>query len=164
VNRTFNIGFQEHHTSWKTHRYNWLPSAEEIPKELNETAPDGHLEMFTLINALKHTFTIMQKYACGLEQVTWDLEDQNSPFKKNFTEAEFELRDIICEIEVALIEKGEKRPEDIQRDLMPEDIRKVNQVTDMNLRDWLIFRDYMNAVEYVIQVFEFLQSKMETKA
>ncbi|XP_046386251.1 uncharacterized protein LOC124156014 [Ischnura elegans] len=165
VNQTFNVDFVQHHEAWRTNRYSWLPTLDDIPKELGEPVPDDHLKKLTFVDALKSTFTFMQKYACGLEQVTWDLEDNHSPFLQNFRNAELHLRDIICEIEVALIEKGEKVPSDVQRNIMPREFRSVSHETHRNLRDWLIFRDYMNGVEYVIRVLEYLKARMaEEKA
>ncbi|XP_071449434.1 uncharacterized protein [Hetaerina americana] len=161
VNQTFNVDFVQHHEAWRTNRYSWLPTLDDIPKELEEQVPEDHLETLNFVDALKNIFTYMQKYACGLEQVTWDLEDKHSSFSKNFKNAELQVRDIICEIEVALIEKGEKVPIDVQRNIMPKEFRSVSHATHRNLRDWLIFRDYMNGVEYVIQVFEFLKTKLE---
>ncbi|XP_071449435.1 uncharacterized protein [Hetaerina americana] len=115
VNQTFNVDFVQHHEAWRTNRYSWLPTLDDIPKELEEQVPEDHLETLN----------------------------------------------IICEIEVALIEKGEKVPIDVQRNIMPKEFRSVSHATHRNLRDWLIFRDYMNGVEYVIQVFEFLKTKLE---
>ena len=45
VRRTFNVDYDEHHTSWKTYKYDWLPA---IPKELGEKAPEEHLKKQTV--------------------------------------------------------------------------------------------------------------------
>lgn len=46
---------------------------------------------------------------------------------------------------------------DVSRDIMNSDIRGLaSSETSRMLRDWVIFRDYMNGLEYVVQVFEHL--------
>ena len=58
---------------------------------------------------------------------------------------------------MALAERGVQPRPDIGRDVMSSEYRDMSQsATYRNLRDWLIFRDYMNGLEYVIEVFEHL--------
>lgn len=45
MRRTFNVAYDEHHKSWKTYKYDWLPN---IPKELGEKVPDEHLKKQTV--------------------------------------------------------------------------------------------------------------------
>lgn len=56
-------------------------------------------------------------------------------------------------MQTVLYERGDSAQPDVCRDIMPSDIRNPASVTHRNLRDWLILRDYYNAVQYVASVF-----------
>jgi hypothetical protein len=45
-----------------------------------------------LDTALKDTYTYLQKFAVGMEQVVWDQTDNNGAFKNEFADIEFKLR------------------------------------------------------------------------
>lgn len=109
---------------------------------------------------LLNVYTSLQKIAVGLEQIAWDQEDQNGPFLDNFRNAEFNLRAVLCEIQMALYNRGVTMRDDILRDSMSDEFRNIPDETSRNLRDFLIFRDYMNALEYTKQVFEHLNSNI----
>lgn len=64
---------------------------------------------------------------------------------------------VLCEIQVALEERSVTRRPDVTRDVMTSDFRTMTDMTYRDLRDWLIFREYMNGLEYVIQVFSHLR-------
>ena len=40
--------------------------------------------------------------------------------------------------------------DDITRDIMKNDVRDIRDQSYRNLRDWWIYRDYMNGLEYII--------------
>ena len=63
---------------------------------------------------------------------------------------------------MALAERGVQPREDITRDVMRNEYRKISDQTFRNLRDWLVYRDYMNGLEYSIQVFEQLSSHIKS--
>ena len=64
---------------------------------------------------------------------------------------------------MAIAERSVQPRLDITRDIMSQEFRGMAEVaTYRNLRDWLIFRDYMNGLEYIIQVFEHLLRKIES--
>lgn len=70
---------------------------------------------------------------------------------------------VLCELQVALVERQLSSRPDVTRDIMKSDFRKVSSSeTFRNLRDWLIFRDYMNGLEYVVQVFEHLRRGLQS--
>ncbi|KAL6262735.1 hypothetical protein P5V15_005525 [Pogonomyrmex californicus] len=107
----------------------------------------------TLVN----TYEYMQKYAVGLEQVVFDQKDYQPEFYMKFKEAEGQLRAVLCEIQVALDERSLTRRPDVTRDIMADEYRLMTSLTFRDLRSWLIYREYMNGLEYVIQVFKHLR-------
>ena len=70
---------------------------------------------------------------------------------------------VLCELQVALVERQLSSRPDATRDIMKSEFRNMSSSeTFRNLRDWLIFRDYMNGLEYVVQVFEHLRRGLQS--
>ncbi|KAK5650164.1 hypothetical protein RI129_001193 [Pyrocoelia pectoralis] len=158
----FNSNIEQLHKNWKQARYEWLPQDSQIPKSLNEPVTEEHLEMLKMDNALVDTYEHLQKIAVGLEQVVQDQEREGGPLVDNFKQSELNLRLVLCELQMATYERGihSKLHPDVTRDLMPDYLRNDKVNTSRNLRDWIIYRDYMNTLEYVIQVFDYFKSKL----
>ncbi|CAL7945651.1 unnamed protein product [Xylocopa violacea] len=155
--RTFNIDFADLHSTFKDNHYDWLPGPKEIPKQLGEQLDQEYLDKLDLDTALINAYEYMQKYAVGLEQIVWDQEDLQLDFRTEFKDTDNKLRTVLCELQVALVERQLSPRPDVTRDIMKPEYRTMaSSETFRNLRDWLIFRDYMNGLEYVVQVFEHL--------
>lgn len=178
MQRTFNTDYTKNHESWKATKYDWLPA---VPKTLSDSVGDSHLEslnvsaapgeqrraqqgrfvylcvpffFFQLKDVLLNTYEYLQKVAVGMEQVVWDLGDQNSPFHHDFKEAEDYLRLVLCEIQYAIQERHLPLRSNVTRDIMSDKFRNLCDLSHRNLRDWLIFREYMNLLEYTISAFD----------
>lgn len=162
VQHTFNVGFTEWHDTWKSKHYDWLPSMAEIPKRLGEPTPQEHLEKLELDSSLKDIYKYLQMYAVGLEQITWDQEDTNGDFLRRFAEIELQLKVTLCEVQSFMMERSVQQHPDIHRGLMDRSVRQNSNTSHRNLRDWLIYRDYMNGLEYVIEVLEHFERKYPT--
>ncbi|XP_018395709.1 PREDICTED: uncharacterized protein LOC108774167, partial [Cyphomyrmex costatus] len=160
IRQTFKTDFASVHNLWRKYHYTWLPTRTEIPKELGEELDKEHLNKLDINTSLIDAYEYMQKYAVGLEQVVWDQKDYQPKYHQKFTEAEWKLRAVLCEIQVAIEERSVTRRPDVTRDIMPPDFRKTTDMTSRDLRDWLIFREYMNGLEYVIQVFSHLRLRL----
>lgn len=159
VLKTFNVELGPHHDMWKDIHYDWLPSVEQLPKNLGEPTQEEHLGKLELNEALRDTYEYLQKMAVGLEQVAWDQKEQNGDFMKDFKDVEYKLRSVLCEIQMAMMERQVTQRQDVTRDIMSEEFRVMND-THRKLRDWVIFRDYMICLEYIIEVFNLFKSKM----
>ncbi|XP_011878734.1 PREDICTED: uncharacterized protein LOC105568007 [Vollenhovia emeryi] len=160
IRQTFKTDFASVHNLWRKNHYAWLPTRSEIPKELGEELDQKHLEKLEINTSLVDAYEYMQKYAVGLEQVVLDQKDYQPKYHQKFTEAEWKLRAVLCEIQVALEERSVTRRPDVTRDVMTSDFRTMTDMTFRDLRDWLIFREYMNGLEYVIQVFSHLRLRL----
>jgi hypothetical protein len=68
----------------------------------------------------------------------------------------------LCEIQAAMLERGVPQHENITRQIMGNELRHIGNSSYRNVRDWIIFRDCMNGLEYVIQVFEYFKQKLMT--
>ena len=77
----------------------------------------------------------------------------------------FSTFQVLCEIEYALLQKGvpEEDLAEIPREIIPDRIRNLEDQSYRNLRDWYIYRDYMNGLEYVVDAFNHLRHKNTSK-
>ena len=64
---------------------------------------------------------------------------------------------MLCELQMAMLERDIEFGEDISREIMKDDVRDIQDQSYRNLRDWYIYRDYMNGLEYIIHAFDFLK-------
>lgn len=71
----------------------------------------------------------------------------------------YEFLQVLGEIQTALAERGVKPRPDVNREAMPLDVRNLSDASFRYLRDFIIFRDYMNALEYIIQVIEYMKGE-----
>ena len=69
------------------------------------------------------------------------------------------LFQVLCELQVAMLEKGIMPEDDVSREIMASDVRDIEDESYRNLRDWYIYRDYMNGLEYVVHAFGHLKRK-----
>lgn len=70
---------------------------------------------------------------------------------------------VLCELQIAMLEKGITPDEDVNRTIMAPEIRDIQDDSYRNLRDWYIFRDYMNGLEYAVHAFKHLSSQHQVK-
>ena len=66
---------------------------------------------------------------------------------------------LLCELQVAMLERGLMQQADVTRHVMTKSMRHVEDESFRNLRDWIIYRDYMNGLEYVEQAFSHLKNR-----
>jgi len=88
------------------------------------------------------------------------VEDQamyDGDFIMEFNEAEYKLKAVLCELQMAMLERGLEVGEDVDRSIMSKEVRNTEDSSYRNLRDWYIYRDYMNGLEYVIHAFDHLK-------
>ena len=70
---------------------------------------------------------------------------------------DFIFSQVLCELQLAMMERGISVDEEISRQIMRKEIRHVESDSYRNLRDWYIYRDYMNSLEYAIDAFTHLK-------
>lgn len=65
---------------------------------------------------------------------------------------------VLCEVESALtVRAPDIKIVDVTRTVMASEYRNMKDETYRDLRDWIIFRDYMNCLEYLTDVCEFFK-------
>lgn len=163
VKLTFNSDLETMQSEWKKSRYDWLPSFNEIPKHFKEVMEQKYLDQFDvrlLDTILLNIYEYMQKFAVGLEQIVWDQEYYNGRFQEEFKQTELNLGAVLCMLQTALVERAVTFKQDVPPTIMNHEYRNMKAETYRNLRDFLIFRDYVNGLEFILQVFDHLQSKL----
>lgn len=131
-------------------------------KEINEKVKKSLLEKdklsrkeFDLDDSLRFIYAGLQVFAICLEQIVMDQSIYGGNFHQDFQEAEYQLKYVLCEVQIAMLEKGIHQHKDMTRDVMSEDYREIDCDTVRNIRDWVIFRDYINTLEYIQQCFNY---------
>lgn len=159
--RNFRSDFSDFHNQWKESRKEWLPV---IPKSLGEQLEKHHLtpfEQFELNLFLVEMYKHLQTYAVGLEQVHYDIVRNSETLDEKFQSVQFKLRLVLCEVQNALAERApELSLTDVNREVMPMEERQLTDATFRHLRDWIIFRDFMICLEYLIEVCQYYKERL----
>nr|CAI5858256.1 unnamed protein product [Callosobruchus analis] len=154
---TFNKNSTSLHKMMEEQKIDWL---ELLPKKLGEEMDQEYLKNLELDETLLNVYRYLQTIAVGLEQMTWDQEDRNGDFVDEFRIMEQQLRSVLCELQNTMCEKNIPITYNVQRDVMKEEYRRDRDATSINPRDWIIFREYMNTLEYVLQAFQHFKDKL----
>ncbi|CAH1372995.1 hypothetical protein MTP99_014455 [Tenebrio molitor] len=157
--KKFNTNVAQLKLYYAPHDYEWLPTT-KIPKKLDGAVDPEHLKSLEFKPTLLEVYVSLQKIAVGVEQMVWDEEDRNGPLKSSLIETENYLGSLLCEIHTAIIEKELTVEETVTRDIMKEELRKNLDNTGRNIRDWIIYRDYLNMLQYIIQVFDHFKANL----
>lgn len=157
VQKTFDLPFEKHDIR-TDNRYDWLPNTEnEILKKLGRSVKSGNLESRSLEQFLKKIYESFQGFAVGIEQVVRDQKKSNGEFQQHFNLTEVHLKRVLCEVGTAMIEWNIIPNDNVERSIMSEQHRNMETASFRNLRDWLIFSNYMNGLQYVIEVFQYIE-------
>ncbi|XP_060526399.1 uncharacterized protein LOC132702019 [Cylas formicarius] len=138
-------------------KYNWLP---QLPDTRDERAFRDHAKALPWQRALLESYKYLQTIAVGLEQVTSDFEnDPIDSMKENFTEINNHVHNVLCELQMSIIDHNLKIERDVGRDAMPQMYREICESRSRRSeRDWIILRECINVLEYTIGVFTHLSN------
>lgn len=109
--------------------------------------------------AFQKAYEYLQYFGVGLEQILLDQVLYDGQFATLFREVENHLTQVLCELQLGMyMLKIEPNP-DVMRDVMSQNYRDLNEMSNRNLRDFLILRDYIEAANYVTELFMYLKNK-----
>ncbi|XP_025197122.1 uncharacterized protein LOC112595931 [Melanaphis sacchari] len=157
VVETFHVDVKKNHEHWKGITLDWLEMSKYMPKALDVPLSKSYLATLTFRDVLHAVYVGMQNVAVGLEQVAWDQDREMLPYAKYFNETTLKLKTILCEVSMAIYDINETPEPHVERDIMPIESRISRD--NQSLRDWLILREYMTSLQYVIEAFGYLKSK-----
>ncbi|CAG0902232.1 unnamed protein product [Cyprideis torosa] len=138
-------------------RYEWLPTKEEIPKSIGDPTPESALQALETSSFLPTLYEFFQKYSVGLEQVLLDEAIYEGEYLEDLKVTEDRVGALLCELQVSMMEKGITPNPDVSREIMSEEFRDIESDAMRNLRDWIILRDLMNALEFSLDALAYLE-------
>ena len=95
----------------------------------------------------------------GLEQILLDQVLHDGKMTQEFKDIEYDLFQLLCEIQLGMHLQSITPKPDIIREVMSHQYRDINETSLRNLRDYLILRDYISATNFIAQLFAYLRSK-----
>lgn len=140
---------------FSNNHYDWLHSQKAIPKELGQTVPCELLKSVTFQSVLPKLYSSLQVMELALDEV----------FK---TEKYIEFKNLVIgyiktlkeEVSDAMYYAEINPPSEITKDVIPHDFCDITHQTFLRIRDWIVFRECMNLIEYIVQAFSFLQQNV----
>lgn len=108
-------------------------------------------------DAFKSAFEYIQYFAVGLEQILLDQVLHDGQMTSEFKDIEYDLFQLLCEIQLGMHLQNIEPKEDVLRNVMSHQYRDINETSLRNLRDYLILRDYIAATNYIAELFAFLK-------
>lgn len=107
--------------------------------------------------AVVKNYEDLQTFAMAFEQVTSDMKCDRCPLAPHFEKLGKRLNLLLCELQHVMIERQIGPTRTVQRADMPDEYRKVNSQTGRDIRNFVIFKNYLRALEYLVQVMEHLK-------
>ncbi|XP_055951014.1 uncharacterized protein LOC129985120 isoform X2 [Argiope bruennichi] len=135
-----------------SHRLNWLP-------KINR----AELKNMELEDACRYFFRVMQYYGVALEQVITDEVLYGGDFLALCREAENHLTQVLCQLQMSTYLLRVRLDPDVLRDVMNQRYR-TGTASQRALRNYLIFRDYADALGAMVETFEDIQVRTASKS
>ncbi|KAI1305834.1 hypothetical protein HDE_01234 [Halotydeus destructor] len=134
-------------------RQEWLPDV-----------PSPSLEAFAKYddkpeNAFKEAFIMMQYFVVGIEQILMDIVLHNGQSVDDMKLLQEDINQIMQEIRYSMHDLGIAVDGDITHDVMSHRFRDMKSSSKRNVRDYLILREYIRALDFVQQLFAHLRVK-----
>ncbi|XP_050427078.1 uncharacterized protein LOC126837280 [Adelges cooleyi] len=142
--------FIKHYNTWSNLNNSWMP--DDLPKIPGDHLSNSWLSKRSFPQELPITYDILQRVSVGFEKLTDDTKKNNSYFEELSTCKKY-LRELLCEVKDAIYDMEQEPLPDVQREVMPDDVRHEEDEGRNNLLNSIIFRDYIIGIEYVIQTY-----------
>ncbi|XP_044761650.1 uncharacterized protein LOC123318929 [Coccinella septempunctata] len=135
----------------------WFP---KIEKELGKPLSKEELDKIELNTLLKDSYKNLQIIAVAVDQMISDEEKRRGTLIEDYRKTiELYVLSVLCEIQTASNTLNVARHKDVERTIIdPKD--KNGDDTTMMTRHYLIIRDYLRLLEYIIECYEHVKSKL----
>lgn len=161
IEQTFNISYAEHYNRWVNENNKWIT---RLLNQAEDSMSQSWLNSRSFPNELRYSYEVLQRVSVGFEILLNDAKKNDSSenkFKKNFSTCKNDLQQLLCEISDAIDIKHQETPKDITRDEVPKEVREENSTAERNLTNSIIFRDYMIAIKYMSNTYDYLKRKCD---
>lgn len=135
----FKMDFERVDDMFKTDTFYWLP--------VLDTSNVSKINSRSFTGFLPKLYSDVQIIAAGI-----DLVFANEKYE-TFKDIKAYLKLVLSEIFTVIYECHLTLPSDITREIIPTDCVSMVDQTAIKARDWIIFREYVNMMEYIIKVF-----------
>ncbi|GFT62116.1 uncharacterized protein NPIL_667042 [Nephila pilipes] len=125
-----------------SHRLQWLPKVTR-----------AKVRAKTFLELCSYTFEVLQYYAVGMEQVLLDEVMYGGRFIDQCRDAENLLTQLLCQVHMATFSLRAPKYPDVSRAVMNQKLRTGNYALRM-YRNFLIFRDYVEVLDILLEAFE----------
>jgi len=162
VRSTYHADENEMLRDWGHHNMSWLGFVQATITKgqlASQDEADGGPEGVTLGSALRTHFADLQRLAIGFEQMTVDAALYGDPNLEAFRRLQADLMLLLCELQIALLEKRLTPDSSVTADIMGQEARDLANRRDRNLRNWVIIREYKMYLAHLDKVFNALRRR-----
>lgn len=159
IEQTFNISYGEHYNRWVNENNKWIT---RLLNQAEDSMEQSWLKSRSFPSELRYSYEVLQRVSVGFEILLDDTSKNDSlenKFNKDFSTCKDDLQQLLCEISDDIDTKQQERPKDITRDEIPNEVREESSSAKRNLTNSIIFRDYMIAIKYMSNTYDYLKSK-----
>jgi len=163
IQQIFNIDYNTHYNRWINENNSWIIS--RLLDKAEDNMEQSWLNSRSFPSELNYSYEVLQRVSVGFEILLNDASKDDfleNQFSKQFSTCKNDLQQLLCEIRDDIDVTGQEKPKDITRDEVPKEIREEASTAQRNLKNSIIFRDYMIAIQYVKNTYNYLKSKCNT--
>ncbi|XP_046641344.1 uncharacterized protein LOC124326500 [Daphnia pulicaria] len=158
----FLMSFADQVKSDEAYRYDWLQVNTVIPKNPGQHLNESHYSQLQFPSMLTQSSNIFQRIAIGWEQMEYEKTD--SLYKDHFTSAKFRMKNTLCQLDGYLADKKMSPAPNPTRSIMPNELRSITSASQRDERNFRIIKEYVNALEYYIDVFSYFETALASKS
>lgn len=158
------VDFKTFNENWKTFDFDGV--IPKLPKDLDSKVPTRKLEEYNIdrFETMKIIYKHLLEYTVALDVVAYDRE------LKKYSAVDFKRLleyswAFLCDIFITDHELGNDKLYKIRipHRISPS-VKKQNSQWDRDARDWIIFRDFMNELQFCIEVLEYISESLPDSA
>jgi hypothetical protein len=97
----------------------------------------------------------MQYFAVGIEQILSDQELYSCSMFNKFKEIEYQLYQVLCDLQYAIHMLNIQQKPNVSRSVMPDKDRNIKQLSQRSLRDFAVLRDYINVNHFIANLIAY---------
>ncbi|XP_049827899.1 uncharacterized protein LOC126267079 [Schistocerca gregaria] len=128
--------------------YDWMP---KIAKRPEKPVDNNHYINSTFDREMIGCHNNLQIVSVPVDQIIRDQQRSNGDFLPIWFSVKTHLRQVLCDAECGLYHMNIPK-RDVPRSVMPDSLRDLHGF-DQQLRDWIIFRDYKNIMQFYEHIF-----------
>lgn len=164
IQQTFNSDYDVHYDRWVNQNNIWITC--RLLNKAEDNMTESSLESRSFPSELKYTYEVLQQVSVGFEMLLDDASKNGSlenVFRNNFATCKDDLQQLLCEINDDIDVTQQEKPRDITRDKVPNEVRQETSTAKRNLTNSIIFRDYMIAIKYVKNTYNYFGNNCNNK-